>query len=97
LSVEFETFVSFDSYLYIMRVSYIYSAFMGFWITLILGLFFTYILKLLKKQGPELIYTDASKTVVNADLFMPPKAKSIRKRNAMYEVEKKKNEVLYRF
>jgi hypothetical protein len=54
-------------------------------------------LKLLKKQGPELIYTDASKTVVNADLFMPPKAKLVRKRNAIFEAERKKDEIITRF
>jgi hypothetical protein len=97
LSIEFDTFVSFNSYLYIMRVSYMYAAFMGFVMTFVLGLFFSYILKLLKKQGPELIYTDASKTVMNADLFMPPKAKLVRKRNAIFEAERKKDEIITRF
>lgn len=68
-----------------------YAAFIGFSLTFILGYVFSYILKLLKRQGRELIYTDETKTIVKDDLFMPPIAKMIRKRNAVFELERSKN------
>jgi hypothetical protein len=51
-------------------------------ITFILGICFSLILKLIKLEGKELIYTDEAKTLVNPNLFMPPKAKMIQRRNA---------------
>lgn len=39
----------------------------------------------MNKQGRERIYVDDTKTIMIADLFMPPIAKRIRKRNALYE------------
>ena len=87
----------FHSYLYIMKVSYMYAAFMGFLITFVLGILTSYILKLSKKQGPELIYSDETKTIMNADLFMPPKAKIVRQRNAIFEAERRQNEISTKF
>lgn len=62
-----------------------YAAFIGFLITFILGYAISLILKLLHKQGIEKIYLDSSKTMMDPDLFMPPKAMSIRKRNLKYQ------------
>lgn len=62
-----------------------YSAFIGFVLTFIIGLVLSYILTYFNKQGRERIYVDDTKTIINADLFLPPKAKSIRKRNAVFE------------
>jgi hypothetical protein len=58
-----------------------YSAFIGFVVTFVIGYLLSYILRALKKQGPGIIFIDDSKTIVNADLFMQPKAKYIRRRN----------------
>lgn len=80
-----------------MKVSYMYVAFIGFLITFILGYLFSLTLRLFKKQGRELIYSDETKTVMNADLFMPPKAKLVRKRNAVFEAERQKNESVTKF
>lgn len=72
-----------------MKVSYMYTAFIGFLITFFLGIVLSYIFKKVKKLEPELIYTEEY-----ADLFMPPKARLIRKRNVKaLEIERYKNEI----
>lgn len=45
----------------------------------------------MKKQGRERIYIDDTKTIIHAELFMPPLAKRIRKRNAVFENQVRKN------
>jgi hypothetical protein len=62
-----------------------YAAFIGFILTFTIGLVLSYLLRAINKQGPERIYVDDSKTIVNADLFLPPKANAIRKRNVHFE------------
>lgn len=82
------TFVGDDeekSFFYLYRISYMYAAFIGFLITFILGYVLSSILKLLKKQGKERIYLNRSQTLMNPDLFMPPKAKRIRRRNLIFQ------------
>jgi hypothetical protein len=74
-----------------------YSAFIGFLLTFIIGLALSYILKALNKQGRERIYIDDTKTIINADLFLPPKAKSIRKRNAVYEQQAQEEEEMQKY
>lgn len=69
-----------------------YSAAEGFLITVILGLVLSAVLKMLNKQGVERIYTDESKTIMNADLFMPPIAKRVRLRNLKYEEKMSKKD-----
>lgn len=74
-----------------------YSAVMGFIFTFVIGYVVSYIVRLLKKQGVERIYIDDTKTIMNPDLFMPPKAKNIRKRNLKFEeaLKAKENEEKY--
>ena len=69
-----------------------YAAFIGFLLTFVIGYGISFILKLLKKQGKELIYTDESKTTVHPELFLPPIAHYIRKRNVKF-LEKAKTEM----
>lgn len=78
--------------MYLYRISYMYSAFIGFLITFILGYTISCILILLKKQGKERIYMDDSKTFINPDLFFPPKAKYIRRRNLKLAEKQKTDE-----
>lgn len=70
-----------------------YAAAMGFLITFILGLILSVILKIFKKQGVERIYIDDSKTIMNPDLFMPPKAMRVRQRNLKYEEKMMKKDI----
>lgn len=46
-----------------------------------LGIIFSYILKCTKFYKNDVMYLDESKTLVNSDLFLPPIAKLISKRN----------------
>lgn len=70
-----------------------YAAFIGFLLTFIIGITLSFILKQLNKQGKERIYTDDTKTTINPDLFMPPIAKCIRRRNVVFEEKLKKDEI----
>lgn len=55
---------------------------MGFSISLILGYLFSVMLDCFGLGGEPTIYTDENRKIINADLFTPPLAKRIRKRNA---------------
>lgn len=70
-----------------------YAAFIGFLLTFIIGITISFILKQLNKQGKERIFTDDTKTTINPDLFMPPIAKYIRRRNVVFEEKLKKDEI----
>lgn len=84
------------SYFYLNRVSYMYSAFIGFTITFVIGYLLSILLRILKKPGKQLIFMDASKTTINPDLFLPPKAHFIKLRNEKFETSKSWNKfVLY--
>lgn len=80
-------------FFYLYRISYMYSAVMGFIFTFVIGYVVSYVVRLLKKQGKERIYTDETKTIMNPDLFMPPIAKNIRKRNLKFEETLKQKEI----
>lgn len=77
--------------MYLSRISYLYTGLIGFLITFILGYAISMVIRLLNKQGKERIYIDDTKTLINPDLFFPPKAKYIRRRNLKFE-EKQKDE-----
>jgi hypothetical protein len=46
-----------------------------------LGILFSYILKCTRYYKNDAMYLDEAKTLVNSDLFLPPIAKVLRKRN----------------
>lgn len=73
--------------MYLFRLSYMYAGAIGFIITYVLGILFSYILKFTKYYKNDSMYLDESKTLVNSDLFLPPIAKSLRKRNRKIEEE----------
>lgn len=81
------------SYNYLFKLSYLYGVVIGFLLTFIIGYLLSYILILLNKQGPERIYVDDTKTIMRAELFMPPKAKYIRRRNAVFERAARKDSI----
>lgn len=70
-----------------------YSAFIGFLVTYILGFVLSYILRALKKHGKERIYIDDTKTTIHPELFLPPIAKSIRRRNVAFEMKSRKESI----
>lgn len=78
--------------MYLQRISYMYAAFIGFVLTFVIGLTISVVLRLLKVQGKDLIFTDDTQTTINPDLFLPPKASSIRKRNKKIEENSKQEE-----
>lgn len=78
-------------FFYLFRLSYIYAAFIGFVVTFVIGFILSYILRAMKKQGKERIFTDSTKTTINPDLFLPPIAKSIRRRNLAFELKSRKD------
>lgn len=55
---------------------------LGFCISFFGGWIISQVLILLKLEGKPSIYMDESKTLIDADLFSPPVAKRLRKRNA---------------
>lgn len=69
-----------QTYFYLYRVSYMYGVIIGFLVTLILGYVFSYIFYLLKWQTMEKIYVEGSIGELNADLFVPPIAKRIKRK-----------------
>lgn len=69
-----------------------YAAFIGFLLTFIIGLTISAVLRFFKVQGKDPIFTDETKTTINPDLFLPPKASSIRKRNLKIEENSKQEE-----
>lgn len=54
----------------------------GFFISLVVGWIISVILDSFNLGGESKIYTDANRTIINADLFTPPLAKRLRERNA---------------
>lgn len=71
----------FTRYMYLMRISYMYTGAIGFLVTYISAILLSYFLKLIKYYKNDNMYLDEAKTLVNPDLFLPPIAKMIRKRN----------------
>lgn len=55
---------------------------LSFFMSLFGGWLFSVALDGLGLSGEPTIYTDENRTIINADLFTPPLAKRIRKRNA---------------
>lgn len=55
---------------------------LGFCISLFGGWLISVMLEYFNLAGESTIYSDESKTIINADLFSPPIAKRIRKQNA---------------
>jgi hypothetical protein len=66
-----------------------YTTLIGSAITFFVGYILSYLLRLFNKRGNDLIYIDENKTIINADLFWPPIANMIRKRNAVFELQQK--------
>ena len=62
-----------------------YAVVLGFLITTIVGYSVSNILRLFDMQGDSKIYVNDNSCNINADLFVPPIAKRIRKRNAKNE------------
>lgn len=69
-----------------------YAAFIGFLLSYGIGFIISVVLRLFKIQGKSLIYTDDTETTINPDLFLPPKARLIRKRNLKFEQKSKQDE-----
>lgn len=69
-----------------------YAAFIGFLLSYFIGLIISVVLRLFKIQGKSLIYTDDTETTINPDLFLPPKARLIRKRNLKFQQKSKQDE-----
>jgi solute carrier family 5 (sodium-coupled monocarboxylate transporter), member 8/12 len=67
--------------MYLFRLSYMYAGMIGFLVVYILGLLFSYILKCTKYYNNDAMYLDESRTLINPDLFLPPIAKVLEKRN----------------
>lgn len=67
-------------YFYLYRISYMWYAVIGFLITFVLGVIFSCIFEKLGWDMNGALYTDASRTIIKCDLFVPPIAKRIRKK-----------------
>lgn len=68
---------------------------LSFCISLCGGWLFSVALDRLGFGGKPTIYTDKNRTIINADLFTPPLAKRIRKRNA--EIMERNFAVIFSF
>lgn len=55
---------------------------LGFFLSLIIGWIVSFGLEMFDMAGEPTIYSDETRTIINADLFTPPLAKRIRARNA---------------
>lgn len=69
-------------YFYLYRISYMWYAVIGFLITFFLGIIFSWIYQKLGWDMNDALYTDETRTQIKCDLFVPPIAKRIRKRQA---------------
>ncbi|XP_055312410.1 putative sodium-dependent multivitamin transporter isoform X2 [Sitodiplosis mosellana] len=69
-------------YFWLYKISYMWYAPLGFFLSLIIGWIVSVILESFNLGGEPTIYTDKNRTIINADLFTPPLAKRLRKRNA---------------
>lgn len=67
-------------YFYLYRISYMWYAAIGFLVTFILGIVFSWIFEKLKWDQNDALYTDETRTQIKCDLFVPPIAKCMRKR-----------------
>ncbi|KAM7346481.1 putative sodium-dependent multivitamin transporter [Cochliomyia hominivorax] len=67
-------------YFYLYRISYMWYAVIGFLITFILGIVFSWIYEKLGWDMNDALYTDSTRTQIKYDLFVPPIAKRIRKK-----------------
>lgn len=71
-----------------MKISYMYTGIIGFFVTYLTAIILSYFLKYLTRfYKNDALYMDESKTLVNPELFLPPIAKLIRKRNEKIKLQ----------
>lgn len=73
-------------YFYLFKLSYLYSAVIGFTITFTIGYLASRLLQSLNFSGTDKVYKDQNKNLINYDLFFPPIAKSLRKQHAKRDI-----------
>ncbi|XP_017109109.2 putative sodium-dependent multivitamin transporter [Drosophila bipectinata] len=69
-----------DHYFYLYRISYMWYAALGFVVTFFGGWFFSWVCALLGWDSNRRIYQDAECTLIKHDLFVPPLAKRLQRR-----------------
>jgi sodium-coupled monocarboxylate transporter 8/12 len=69
-----------QTYFYLYRISYMYGVIIGFLVTVIVGYLVSYLLYVLKLQTMEKIYMKDSIGEINADLFVPPLARRMKRK-----------------
>lgn len=73
-------------YFYLFKLSYLYTVAIGFIVTFVIGCGASRLVKALKnEETDEVLHVDEIKNVTNYDLFFPPIAKSLRRRDARRE------------
>lgn len=68
-----------------MKISYMYTGAIGFFVTYLTAILLSYFLKLIKYYRNDSMYLNEAKTLINPELFLPPIAKYIRKLNEKIE------------
>lgn len=71
-----------NRYFWLYKISYMWYAPLGFCISVLVGWLVSVVLERFGLGGEPTIYTDESKTIINADLFTPMLAKRLRQQNA---------------
>ncbi|XP_037935642.1 putative sodium-dependent multivitamin transporter [Teleopsis dalmanni] len=69
-----------DHYFYLYRISYMWYAVIGFLLTFFVGLIFSWIYAKLNWDSNAHIYTDPGCTLIKYDLFVPPIANRLRRK-----------------
>lgn len=69
-----------SEYFYLYRLSYMWYSVSGFLISVLAGLLFSWIYEKLNWDNNQNIYTDSSRILIKHDLFVPPIANRIRKK-----------------
>jgi len=69
-----------EHYFYLYRISYMWYAALGFLITFFGGWLLSWIFELLNWDNNRRIYQDADCTLIKHDLFVPPLAKRLQRR-----------------
>lgn len=82
-----------SSYFWLYRVSYQWYSLIGFLVTFIVGYIASFICELLKWDSNARIYEDKDKTIIKTDLFCPPLAKRLARKNERLIKDECKNGV----
>uniref|UniRef100_A0A336M4V5 CSON009897 protein n=1 Tax=Culicoides sonorensis TaxID=179676 RepID=A0A336M4V5_CULSO len=70
-------------YFYLYRLSYLWSVVLGFLVALVVGYIVSFCLELLHWQGEDKVHIDGNKNRINYDLFAPPLARHLKKKQTM--------------